>query len=49
MPSTQCAIDDLRDGRFRIVDPIAELRFALDADQECLGPDLQAVRATLTR
>ena len=28
---------------------IAELYFALDADQERLGPDLQAVRATLTR
>ena len=28
---------------------IAELYFALDADQEHLGPDLQAVRATLTR
>lgn len=80
MPPTQCAIDDLRDGRLRVVEPIAvtwttedgqcvaeaaeinefgfgdnltdaiaELRFALDADQERLGPDLQAVRATLTR
>lgn len=28
---------------------IAELYFTLDADQERLGPDLQAVRATLTR
>lgn len=87
MPPTQCAIDDLQDGRLRIVEPIAvtwttedgqcvaeaaeinefgfgdnlteaiadlqaaiaELYFALDADQERLGPDLQAVRATLTR
>lgn len=49
MPPTQCAIDDLRDGRLRVVEPIAELRFALDADQERLGPDLQTVRATLTR
>ena len=31
MPPTQCAIDDLRDGRLRVVEPIAELRFALDA------------------
>ena len=87
MPPTQCAIDDLRDGRLRVVEPIAvtwttedgqcvaeaaeinefgfgdnlteaiadlqaaiaELYFALDADQERLGPDLQSVRATLTR
>ena len=80
MPPTQCAIDNLRDGRLRVDEPvavtwttedgqcvaeaeeinefgfgdnlteaIAELRFALDADQERLGPDLQAVRATLTR
>ena len=48
MPPTQCAIDDLRDGRLRVVEPIAELYFALGADQERLGPDLQAVRATLT-
>ena len=49
MPPTQCAINDLRDGRLRVVEPIAELYFALDADQDRLGPDLQAVRATLTR
>lgn len=28
---------------------IAELRFTLEAEQERLGPDLQAVRATLAR
>ena len=49
MPPTQCAINDLRDGRLRVVEPIAEFYFALDADQDRLGPDLQAVRATLTR
>ena len=80
MPPTQCAIDDLRDGRLHVVEPIAvtwttedgqcvaeaaeinefgfgdtltaaiaELYFTLDADQERLGPDLQTVRATLTR
>ena len=42
MPPTQCAINDLRDGRLRVVEPIA--RVALRA-----GPDLQVVRATLTR
>ena len=28
---------------------IAELRFTLEAEQERLGPDLQAIRATLAR
>ena len=86
-PPREFTLGALRDGRLRIVEPIAvtwttedgqcvaeaaeinefgfgdnlteaiadlqaaiaELYFALDADQERLGPDLQAVRATLTR
>ena len=41
--------DNLTDAIADLQAAIAELHFTLDADQERLGPDLQAVRATLTR
>ena len=41
--------DNLTEAIADLQGAIAELYFALDADQERLGPDLQAVRATLTR